>query len=84
MRPKRPQPTGSHVPRSAAPVRPSVTDADAAVDELPPPDGSAFVGRNRVVNLWVGPGGTTQVVDVWARRTFTNGPVLLAEGLAVR
>jgi hypothetical protein len=57
------------------------TGLDTGLDELPPPDDSVFVGRNRVVNLWVGPGGTTQTVDVWARRTFTNGPVLLAEGL---
>jgi hypothetical protein len=51
------------------------------VDELPAPDGSTFVGSTRVVNLWVGPQGATQTVDVWGRRTFTNGPVLLVEGL---
>jgi hypothetical protein len=77
-----PAPTGpasSIVPTSMLPS--STAALDAAVDELPSPDGSAFVGRNRVANLWVGQGGITQMVDVWARRTFTNGPVLLAEGL---
>ena len=60
----------------------TVTTIGPAIDELPPPDASAFVGRNRVVNLWVGAGGVTQTIDVWARRSFTNGPVLLASGLA--
>jgi hypothetical protein len=69
---------------TVAPTSPGTTvPADAAGQpaELPPPDPVAFVGANRVVNLWAGPGGTTQVVDVWARRTFTNGPVLLVEDL---
>lgn len=56
-------------------------DGAASPDELPPPDPVAFAGANRIVNLWAGPGGVTQVVDVWARRTFTNGPVLLVEDL---
>jgi hypothetical protein len=51
------------------------------VDELPSPDPSTFLGASRVVNLWVGPNGATQTVDVWGRRTFTNGPVLLVERL---
>lgn len=50
--------------------------------ELPLPDASQFVGRNRVVNLWVGPDGTNQAIDVWGRRTFTSGPVLLAEDVS--
>lgn len=50
--------------------------------ELPAPDPSTFDGENRVVNLWVGAGGETGPIDVWARRTFTNGPVLLAEDVA--
>lgn len=60
------------------------TDAAAApsVAELPPPDPSEFAGANRVVNLWVGPSGETRPIDVWGRRTFTNGPILLVEGLA--
>ena len=48
-------------------------------DELPPPDPSMFEGANRIVNLWVGPDGETGPIDVWGRRTFTNGPILLAE-----
>jgi hypothetical protein len=52
------------------------------VDELPSPDLSEYEGANRVVNLWVGANGETQVIDVWGRRTFTNGPILLAEGVA--
>lgn len=49
--------------------------------ELPPPDPSTFVGANRVVNLWIGPEGETAPIDVWGRRTFVNGPILLAEGI---
>jgi len=51
------------------------------VSELPAPDASQYVGSNRVVNLWVGPAGETSSIDVWGRRTFTNGPILLVEGL---
>lgn len=47
--------------------------------ELPAPDPSTFEGANRVVNLWVGEDGETAPIDVWGRRTFTNGPLLLAE-----
>lgn len=50
-------------------------------EELPPPDPSTFEGANRVVNLWVGADGETGPVDVWGRRTFTNGPILLVEDL---
>ena len=53
-----------------------------AVDELPAPDPSTFVGANRIVNLWVGPDGATTTVDLWGRRTFSNGPILLVRGLA--
>jgi hypothetical protein len=35
-----------------------------------------------VVNLYIDDGGITQAVDVWAGRSFTNGPVLLAEDIA--
>jgi len=52
------------------------------LEELPAPDPSEYDGANRVVNLWVGPDGETRVIDVWGRRTFTNGPILLAENLA--
>ncbi len=52
--------------------------APAPPDELPAPDPSTFEGANRVVNLWVGPDGDTTSVDVWGRRTFSNGPILLA------
>ena len=57
------------------------TEPEQVVDELPAPDPSLYDGSNRVVNLWVGPGGTTRPVDVWGRRTFSNGPILLVEEL---
>lgn len=57
------------------------TSTVPAVDELPAPDGSAYTGANRVVNLWVGPDGLTRSIDVWGRRTFTNGPILLVDEL---
>ena len=53
----------------------------APIDELPAPDPSTFVGANRIVNLWVGPDGATTTVDLWGRRSFSNGPILLARGL---
>lgn len=56
--------------------------ADVVVDELPAPDPALFEGANRVVNLWVGLDGATTALDVWARRSFTSGPVLLVEDLA--
>jgi hypothetical protein len=49
--------------------------------ELPAPDLSEYEGANRVVNLWVGAVGETRPIDVWGRRTFTNGPILLAENV---
>ncbi len=51
--------------------------------ELAAPDPSTFEGETRVVNLWPGADGTGQEVDVWGRRTFSNGPILLAEGLSL-
>lgn len=66
-------------------------DADVTADapaELPPPDPSSFAGSHRVVNLFAdttditvaeADDGAPTAIDVWARRTFTNGPVLLAE-----
>lgn len=63
---------------------PSGSGSDVSVDapaELPPPDPSLYEGANRVVNLWVGIDDATQPVDVWGRRTFTTGPILLAEGI---
>ena len=47
--------------------------------ELPPPD--TFVGEVRIINIYAEPGGKTQKVDVWARRSFTNGPAKLVDGL---
>ncbi|NNE10650.1 MAG: DUF4397 domain-containing protein [Ilumatobacter sp.] len=49
--------------------------------ELPPPDPSRYEGANRVVNLLIGPDGEPVEIDVWGRRTFENGPILLASGL---
>lgn len=66
-------------------TQPSVAveqQAAPQVAELPAPDPSEFDGANRVVNLWVGADGETRSVDVWGRRTFTTGPILLVEGLA--
>lgn len=51
------------------------------LDELPAPDASSYEGANRVVNLWTDADGQTQPIDVWGRRTFTNGPILLVEQL---
>jgi len=65
-----------------APVASAAGSAGGEPSELPPPDPSAFEGANRVVNLWVGPTGDTASVDVWGRRTFTNGPILLAEDIS--
>jgi hypothetical protein len=64
-------------------VAPSDTGDDTATTTtaLPPPDDAAFEGQARVVNLYLDDEGATQEIDVWARATFTNGPVLLAEGL---
>ena len=64
----------------AAPERGS-EDAPAVPEELPAPDPSTFEGANRVVNLWVGAEGATSPIDVWGRRTFNSGPVLLAENI---
>lgn len=56
----------------------SADGGDEVDGELPPPDPSLFVGDHRLVNLWVGADGAGETFDVWGRRTFTNGPVLLA------
>lgn len=57
------------------------TTVEPTVAELPAPDPSEYEGSNRVVNLWVGPDGATKPIDVWGRRTFSNGPILLVEEL---
>ncbi len=51
------------------------------VDELPLPDRSTYTGANRVVNLWLDESGEPIAVDVWGRRTFTTGPILLADDI---
>lgn len=59
-------------------------DTGSAPAELPPPDPSSYAGSHRVVNLVtnaVADGAVPTAIDVWARRTFTHGPVLLAEGI---
>jgi len=58
------------------------TEGRPEVAELPSPDPSTYEGFNRVVNLWVGIDGEPRLVDVWGRRTFNNGPILLVENLA--
>ncbi|MEO6652711.1 MAG: hypothetical protein ABIP17_08665 [Ilumatobacteraceae bacterium] len=49
--------------------------------ELPAPDPSVFEGRHRIANVWVGADDEPTEIDVWARRTFSNGPVLLVGGV---
>jgi hypothetical protein len=58
---------------SAAGVMPS----EPAKKGAPPKD--VYKGKNRLVNLYVGPDGKTQTVDVWVRRGFKYDPVMLAE-----
>lgn len=53
----------------------------SVAEELPPPDEATFTGQARVLNLYVDDAGEQQEIDVWAQRTFTNGPVLLAESI---
>lgn len=80
--------TGAPIQTSAT-AAPSSTEAASTTApttattfaELPPPDPETFTGLSRVVNLYIDDAGETRVVDVWGRRTFTNGPVLLAEGI---
>jgi hypothetical protein len=68
---------------STIPVQPGDAGASTVpqVDELPAPDASTYEGANRIVNLWTDADGQTQSIEVWGRRTFTNGPILLAEQL---
>lgn len=73
---------GSNVPVEGAVPDTGVPTSDRAPEEeLPPPNESEFTGRARVVNLWLDDSLETIEVDVWAGRSFTNGPVLLAEGV---
>lgn len=69
------------VDRSAADGARAGTGSQPLSDELAAPDSSVFEGSHRIVNLWVGAGGVTTEIDVWARRTYSNGPALLAGGL---
>jgi hypothetical protein len=54
--------------------------AAPATPELPPPD--KFAGEVRIVNLYRDAEGKTQAIDLWAVRSFSNGPLLLAENVA--
>ncbi len=58
---------------------PPVTAAAGATTDPPPKD--AYKGKNRLLNLYVGKDGTTQPLEVWARRSFKWGPVKLAEAV---
>ena len=58
-----------------------VASEQQLVTELPLPDPATFTGSARVVNLWVGVGGEHRTIDVWSRRTFANGPLLLVDGI---
>jgi hypothetical protein len=53
----------------------------AANEEKGPPPKEEYKGKNRLVNLYVGPDGKTQTVDVWVRRGFKWGPVKIAENV---
>ena len=72
---------------AATPTNAPVPEASTGVSEieqvaeLPPPDRSDYEGANRVVNLWIGPDGVTEPIDVWGRRTFSTGPILLVSEL---
>lgn len=55
----------------------AMTAPEPAKKGAPPKD--AYKGKNRLVNLLVGPDGKTQTVDVWVRRGFKWDPVPLAE-----
>ena len=48
---------------------------------LPPPPADAMQGKGRVINLFVDAEGKSKKVDVWARRSFTYGPLQLAKNL---
>lgn len=45
------------------------------------PPKEVYRGKNRLVNLYVGPDGKTQTVDVWVKRGFKYDPVKLAENV---
>ncbi len=53
----------------------------AAKKELPPPPPEAMQGKGRIINLYVDAAGKSKKVDVWARRSFTNGPLELAKDI---
>ncbi len=66
----------------AGPEPPTSVDEASIPIELPPPDPSSFTGVHRIVNLFAGE--APAAVDVWARRTFTHGPVQLVENVGFR
>ena len=66
---------------TTAPSMTTSVEASITMAELPPPDPDTYVGAARVVNLYVDGDGNTLIVDIWGRRTFTNGPIVLAEGV---
>jgi hypothetical protein len=76
-----PDATGESTSPDPAATDTDATDGGPTTSELPPPEESTFEGQARVVNLYLDGDGATQEIDVWAQRTFTNGPVLLAEGI---
>jgi hypothetical protein len=53
------------------------------VAEKPPAPKEALVGNARVINLYVDASGKGQEVDVWMRRSFKYGPVLIKEKLGL-
>ncbi len=77
--------TGESADASAGESDPVGSDGTSPA-ELPPPDPSTYEGSYRVVNLFApveDEGDEPTAVDIWARRTFANGPVLLASDIGV-
>jgi hypothetical protein len=73
-------PANTDAPATTA--APATTEETATtIGELPPPDPADYTGSARVVNLYLDGDGNTSTVDVWGRRTFTSGPILLVEGI---
>jgi hypothetical protein len=63
-------------------VTPQV-DLPVVKEEKPPAPKEMLVGKARVINLYVDAAGKGQEVDVWMRRSFKYGPVLIKEKLGL-
>lgn len=56
--------------------------AEPKPEEKPAPPPASFKGKARVINLLVDRDGKAHTIDVWAKRSFTHGPVRLAQNVA--